>query len=159
MAVSAGRIYVAGSNGVKVVDRHLAQLISSLPPPKAALKTPIPVQMSPRSSATWEAQPAATALTVTADEMVCARYADQRLVCWQEGADGSWQMIWQRLGAAGAPSAAALSAAQSNRKWSMMLATACADGQVYYCSIQAVLLCKYSLTTDCVSDHSATLQL
>lgn len=130
MAVSAVRIYVAGSNGVKVFDRQKMQLISSLPPPTAALPTPRAVQMPPRSSAAWEPQPSATALSITADGIVCVRYADQRLVSWQEKFDGSWQMLWQRLGAAGAPSTAALCPVQCDGKSSMILATACADGQV-----------------------------
>jgi hypothetical protein len=135
MAVSGGRIYIAGSNGVKVFDRQLMQLTTSLPPPKA-LKAPIAVQMSPRSSAAWDAQPAATAVSVTADGLVCVRYADQRLVCWKEEVDGSWTMRWQRLGAARAPSAAALSAMQCDRKSLMMLATASEDGQACHCHIR-----------------------
>ena len=130
MAVSASRIYVAGSNGVKVFSRNKLQLVSTLPSPRESLPMTSSVQMSPRISAQWEPQPSATSLTVTTDGMVCVRYADQRLVCWQETSDGSWQMLWQRLGAAGPPSAAALCAVQSDRKSLLTLATASADGQV-----------------------------
>lgn len=123
MAVSAERIYVTGSNGVKAFDRHKLQLVSCLPAPRTTLSTPSIVQTSPRSSASWDPQPAATDVSVTsADHTVCVRYADQRLVCWQESVDGAWKMLWQRQGASGAPSAAALS--------SVTLATASSDGQV-----------------------------
>lgn len=130
MAVSAGRIFVAGGNGVKVFSRSKLQLLSSLPPPKASMPISGSVQMPPRASAAWEPQPSATALSVTKDGVVCVRYADQRLVCWYEESDGSWQMLWQRLGAAAAPSAAALCAAQSEHGSLRTLATASADGQV-----------------------------
>lgn len=125
MAVSAGRIFVADSQGVKVFDKRL-QPRTCLPPARAELQTPAIVQMSPRSSAAWEPQPGATRLLIAADGLVCARYADNRLICWQEMSDGSWDMLWQRLGASSAPACTFQSDGSSVRR----LATATDDGQV-----------------------------